>query len=107
MTGRTPTLQHLTRRHFIGGSDYGIGAMALAALPQQDGLAAPAAPAPSTKPARTDPLAPKAPHFAPNATSVIYLNMTGGPSQLDLFDHKPVLTKLNRTRVPESAIKDL
>jgi hypothetical protein len=112
MIPHTPSLQHLTRRHFIGGSAYGIGAMALAALLQRDGLAAPAAtagaPVSLSGPSpRTDPLAPKAPHFAPKATSVIYLNMTGGPSQLDLFDHKPVLKKLDGTRVPESALKGL
>src|SRR3954453_14005521 len=109
MTPPTPSLQHLTRRHFIGGSAYGIGAMALGALLQRDGLAAPSAsvPSPSAKAPRNDPLAPKSPHFAPKATRVIYLNMTGGPSQLDLFDHKPVLKKLNGTRGPESAIKNL
>jgi hypothetical protein len=36
---------------------------------------------------------PRAPHFAPKAKSVIQLFMNGGPSQMDLFDPKPVLDK--------------
>jgi hypothetical protein len=38
-------------------------------------------------------LRPRAPHFAPKARSVIHLFMNGGPSQMDLFDPKPVLDK--------------
>jgi hypothetical protein len=40
-----------------------------------------------------NPLAPKAPHFAPKAKSVIFLFMYGGPSHVDLFDYKPELFK--------------
>ena len=39
----------------------------------------------------SDPLAPKAPHFAPKAKNVIFLFMTGGISHVDTFDPKPVL----------------
>ncbi len=42
------------------------------------------------------------PHFAPKAKRVIYLFMHGGPSQLDLFDHKPGLRKLHGQELPES-----
>lgn len=38
-------------------------------------------------------LQPRAPHFAPKARSVIHLFMNGGPSQMDLFDPKPLLDK--------------
>ena len=38
-------------------------------------------------------LSPKKPHHTPRAKSVIQLFMNGGPSQVDLFDHKPALTK--------------
>ena len=41
-----------------------------------------------------DPLAPKPPHFAPKAKRVIHLFMAGAPSQLDLFDYKPELARL-------------
>src|SRR5688572_30692095 len=43
--------------------------------------------------AADDPLAPKKPHFAPRAKRVIFLCMTGGPSHVDTFDHKPQLTR--------------
>jgi len=47
-----------------------------------------------------DPLAPKAPHFAPKVKSVIWLHMDGAPSTLDLYDYKPELVKLNGQEVP-------
>ena len=40
-----------------------------------------------------NPLAARQPHFPPTAKSVIFLFMSGGPSQIDLFDPKPALTK--------------
>jgi hypothetical protein len=42
------------------------------------------------------------PHFAPKVRRVIYLHMEGGPSHLDLFDHKPDLHKLYDTDLPDS-----
>src|ERR1051325_5008140 len=39
------------------------------------------------------PLAPRLPHFAPRAKSVIFLFMYGGPSQMDTWDPKPELVK--------------
>jgi hypothetical protein len=42
------------------------------------------------------------PHFAPRAKRVIYLFQYGGPSQLDLFDPKPGLAKLQRSELPPS-----
>ena len=53
---------------------------------------------------RTDPLAPKRPHFSPRAKRVIFLFLTGGVSHIDTFDDKPLLRKYhdqprnNRTR---------
>ena len=43
-----------------------------------------------------------APHFAPRARRVIYLHMVGGPSQMDLFDYKPVMKKWFDKDLPES-----
>src|SRR5215207_4416470 len=40
------------------------------------------------------------PHFAPKAKRVIYLFMAGGPSQLDLFDYKPLLNQRNGEDLP-------
>ena len=45
-----------------------------------------------------NPLAPKRPHFAPKAKHVIQLFMPGGPSQVDTFDHKPLLKKFEGQR---------
>ncbi|HKD09966.1 MAG TPA: DUF1501 domain-containing protein [Bryobacteraceae bacterium] len=52
--------------------------------------------------AKSDPLAPKAPHHPPLAKSVIFLFMEGGPSHVDLFDPKPALSKLDGKPIPDS-----
>ncbi len=44
-------------------------------------------------------------HFAPKAKRVIYLFQSGGPSQFELFDHKPLLNKLRGQDLPESVRK--
>ncbi|HIE68736.1 MAG TPA: DUF1501 domain-containing protein, partial [Planctomycetes bacterium] len=48
------------------------------------------------------PMQAQGPHFAPKAKRVIYLHMEGGPSHLDLFDHKPDLHRLYNTDLPDS-----
>ncbi|MBY0458669.1 MAG: DUF1501 domain-containing protein [Gemmataceae bacterium] len=87
-----------TRRHFFRDCGVGVGAMALSSLLARDASAAP------TK-ERNDPLVPKKPHFEPKAKAVIFLFMAGGPSQLDLFEPKPELNKLNGQKVPETFTK--
>ncbi len=42
------------------------------------------------------------PHFAPKAKRIIYLFMSGGPSQIDLLDHKPKLNELHGQQLPDS-----
>ena len=49
-----------------------------------------------------NPLAPRASHHVARAKAVIYLFMAGGPSQLELFDPKPQLTKLNGQPIPDA-----
>src|SRR5689334_3228592 len=71
-----------TRRLFFGRSATGIGAAALASLLGDDLRAG--------DDLKTSGALPKL-HFAPKAKRVIYLFMSGGPSHLDLFDHKPKL----------------
>jgi hypothetical protein len=46
-----------------------------------------------------------APHFAPKAKRIIYLFMSGGPSQLETFDYKPLLNERNGQDLPESVRK--
>ena len=77
-----------TRRHFLEGCQLGLASMFLGA--QRPASAA-----------RPHTLAPKAPHHAPKAKSVIYLHMAGGPSQLELFDPKPELRKHNGADCPQ------
>src|SRR4051794_29015082 len=79
----------LTRRDLFQRMSGGIGAAALAHLLSQ-GPTLQAAEGTDTQPRD---LKPRAPGFAPKATSVIHLFMNGGPSQMDLFDPKPMLDK--------------
>jgi len=81
-----------SRRHLLHAGSFGLGSLALAGLLDDDGaLAAPAKPV-LDGPKRFDTL-PKPPHFPPRATAMISLFMMGGPSQMDLFDPKPLLQK--------------
>lgn len=52
-----------------------------------------------------NPMAPKSPHFAAKAKSVIYLHMAGAPSQFELFDYKLELNKLNGQACPPSLLE--
>ena len=52
------------------------------------------------------PQSPAAPHFAPKAKHIIYLFLNGGPSQVDTFDPKPLLTKYDGKGVPAEFAKD-
>src|SRR6476660_5052118 len=81
----------LTRRQLFGRTAPGVGTVALASLLNERLLAA-----------GTSPAAHQALHFAPKAKRVIYLFMSGGPSHIDLFDHKPKLQELNGTELPGS-----
>lgn len=84
---------HSSRRWFLQECGVGLGAIALGQLLGQKGIAAEA-------------LAPKQPHFAGRAKNVIQLFMGGGPSHLELFDHKPALTKFDGQLPPADLIKD-
>jgi hypothetical protein len=92
-----------TRRHFFKDCAIGLGSMALASLVNDKVFAAPGVDTPGSP---VNPFAPKSPHFAPKAKSVIFLFMAGGPSQLELFDYKPKLTELNDRPIPQSFIEN-
>lgn len=88
-----------SRRHFLHANGFGLGTLALASLLKQDGLlGAPVKPLLDTG-VRYD-LTPKQPHFEPKAKAMISLFMMGGPSQMDLFDPKPMLTKYDGQKFP-------
>lgn len=78
-----------SRRDFFSRLSDGVHGAALAALLTGDLQAAAAR---ENAPLVYD-LKPRAPHFAPKAKAVIQLFQNGGPSQVDLFDPKPMLTK--------------
>ena len=93
---------HVTRRWFFKECGVGMGAMALGSL-LGSGSAFGADNA-DGKP-NLNPLAAKAPHFAPKAKRVIFLFQAGAPSHLDLFDYKPELEKWNGKLPPEDLLK--
>ena len=80
------------RRQVLNRFGLGLGGFALAELLSQPAHAAPA----------LDQGALGEPHFAPRAKRIIYLFMSGGPSQLDLFDYKPLLNKRQGEQLPDS-----
>jgi hypothetical protein len=84
-----------SRRSFLEQSAGGIGMVALWSLMAGEGMA-------GGVPVNLNPMRPKPPHFSPRAKSVIWLFMSGGPSQLDLFENKPALRKWHGQTVPES-----
>jgi len=75
----------LNRRQFLSQSGISLGGIALASLMNDAGAAT---------------------HHAPRAKRIIYLFMHGGPSQLDLFDHKPGLRRLHGRELPPSVRGD-
>ena len=83
-------MMSLTRRRFFQGT----AATGLTGMLGSTALASSLTPKPT--------LPTGGPHFAPKARRVIYLHMEGGPSQLDLFDHKPKLHELFDTDLPGS-----
>jgi hypothetical protein len=89
----------LARRHFLRDCGIGLGKMALASLLVSGGAKSVMA---AEQP--VNPLAVKPPHFAPKAKAVIHLFMAGAPSQLELFDYKPELARLEGKPIPPSVI---
>ncbi len=90
-------LQAITRRHFLGKTAHGLGAIALASLLKNNLPAAVHTP--------SDPLVPRAPHFTGRARQVIHLHLTGSPPHLDLFDYKPELVKRDGQDCPDAFLK--
>ena len=91
-----------SRRHFLKESAFGFGALALGSILQSCGMSS-ASSSIAFDPAH--PLAPKLPMFPGKAKSVIYLHMAGAPSQLELFDYKPDLMKLDGQDCPPSLLE--
>ncbi|WP_152053106.1 DUF1501 domain-containing protein [Tautonia marina] len=84
----------ISRRYFLGRcTGASLGAMALglmeAASAAREGANAPLG-------------LPGLPHFPPRAKHVIFLTQSGGPSQIELFDHKPGLQEWAGKELPDS-----
>ena len=90
----------VTRRHFLRDCGVGLGKIALGGL-LTNSLAGRVFAAGGNS---SNPLAPRLPHFAGKAKRVIHLFMAGAPSQLELFDNKPELAKLEGKPLPPSVI---
>lgn len=81
-----------TRRQFFSRGANALGWAALGSLMAKHGFA-------DTSEEGSGPVGP---HFAPRAKHVIYLHMVGGPSQMDLYDYKPVMNDWYDKDLPES-----
>jgi hypothetical protein len=90
-----------TRRHFFADCGLGVGKIALAGLLAE---AFPAAAAGAAAAAAPGPLEARPGHFPGKARAVIQLFMAGGPSQLDMFDHKPKLAAMEGQPIPPAVI---
>ena len=83
----------VTRRHLLGGMAGGIGGFALADLLAAENPAAP-----------TDPLAARRPPLPAKAKRMIVIHLTGSPPNLDMYDNKPDLLRLDGTDCPAETI---
>ncbi len=86
--------QNITRRYFFSQGSHALGWAALSSLVGSQAFAATNSASPEGLPDLT--------HFAPKAKHVIYLHMVGGPSQLDLYDYKPVMQDWYDKDLPDS-----
>ena len=103
-------LQRDTRRHFLQTCSTGLGAMALGSilgscgnLFGNDNNVAVSIPNADYDP-MAPPMDPRLSQFAAKAKRVIYIHMAGSPSQLELFDYKPELTKYNGKDCPQELL---
>ncbi len=85
-----------TRRDFLTKTSLGLGGLSLASMLNSENLFA------SNRIQNAAVNLKGLPHYVPKAKRVIYLFQSGAPSQLDLFDHKPLLNKMNGQELPES-----
>lgn len=93
---------NMTRRQLFGKAAFGLGSMALGSLLSQDLMAGGVGVAKGSGKNVMEELMSGTPHFAPKAKRVIYLFMSGAPSQLDMWDYKPKLREYYNKDLPES-----
>ena len=97
---RLKQIQHQTRREFITNSGSMLGGAFLASMLPNKAIAS--GQNLDFSRAMSQPLAPLPPQYPATAKRVIYMHMAGAPSQLELFDYKPMLEKYNGKDTPQS-----
>jgi uncharacterized protein (DUF1501 family) len=103
-----PALQYhrnVTRRQFFQGAGLKVGGLALAGLVAGSGISLGNHNIRKPDDRQMFPPLPGFPHFPAKAKRLIYLHMNGAPSQLDLFDYKPVLNDHFDKELPDSIRK--
>ncbi len=94
-----------TRRHFLKESAMGLGALGIGSLLGGCGIGGNSNNQMVSTFDPVHPLLPKSPPMPGRAKSVIYLHMAGAPSQLELFDFKPELMKMDGQDCPKSLLE--
>jgi hypothetical protein len=102
---RRESLHAVTRRQFLRPAGLSLGAVALHGLLGRGASAAEAISEVARSDDGANPLAPKKPPQKARAKNVIYLHLSGGPPQQELWDYKPELVKRNMQPCPESLLK--
>ena len=99
----SPLAHTILRRAFLGQATTGLGMMSLAALLQEEqARGAEAVSTASGGEVERWPGAVRPLHVPAKAKRVIFLSMSGGPSQFETFENKPKLAELNGQPMPES-----
>lgn len=90
--------RRLSRRNFLVRTSLGLGALATGSLLMPKAFSQPA----NTPTNPANDVLRRLPHFAPKAKRIVYLFMSGGPSQFETFDYKPGLVRLAGQGLPDS-----
>ncbi len=93
-TSKSDSFDAMTRRYFLRDCQIGLGGIALSSLLGQETKAASGV--------ESAPMAARPGHHLPKAKNVIFLFMAGGPSQLEMFEDKPVLNQYHGQTPPAS-----
>ncbi len=92
-----PHALDITRRHFLGDCQVGLGSLALTLLVGKNQTVA--------SDNIANPMTPRPPHYSPKVKNVIYLHMAGSPPHLDMFDYKPELSRRNGQDCPQEFLR--
>ncbi|MCA9062403.1 MAG: DUF1501 domain-containing protein [Planctomycetaceae bacterium] len=94
-------IESLLRRDFLTTSASGLGGIALASMLAQDQGCA------GEPDGHANPLAPRVSPLTPRARNCIFIFNAGAPSQLELFNYRPELERLNGQKLPDSLLSNV